>query len=229
MRTLTGTPFILRNFLDKRKLKQINHYHQNLYHPKKQYLDYEDFFDQKEQIYYLSFKQQTIIKRLLNLRDNYKLFLNNLQSYQDQLIQSISEVMKKVSNKRNQYLQEQEYELRQQLSLSILILIVVFDNHLQNKIYFFKQITNKLSELNNEIFEFFNNDIKKNFSNLKESSSRKKYNASPSQFKDIDRILQIKKSSSKPQFLGNNSPQNFKNLLKFLNLKLITQITIIYQ
>ncbi|CAD8143055.1 unnamed protein product [Paramecium pentaurelia] len=212
--------------------------------PQKQYLNQADHYDQKEQIDYLSFKEQTTIKRLLNLRDDYKQFLKNIKSYQDQLIQSISEAMKKVADKGNRYLQDQEYELRLQLQeiqknkelINSHSNCHIIQSPLKQKNIFFSEITYKVSELNNYILEFFDHDNsiqsnryqkKLNFSNYKELSSKKKFKASPSPFKEIDRVLQLKTSSSKPQlqgnkpqFSGNKTPQDLNQFIEVLKLKI---------
>ncbi|CAD8212167.1 unnamed protein product [Paramecium octaurelia] len=205
--------------------------------PQKQQLNYADHFDQKEQIDYLSFKEQTLIKRLLNLRDDYKQFQKNLQFYQEQLMQSIKETMKKVGDKGYHYLQEQEYELRLQLQeiqknkelLNSFSNCQIIQSPLKQKYNLFQEIANKLQDLNSLILEFFDHDNsiqsnryqkKLNFSNYKELSSKKKFKASPSPFKEIDRVLQLKTSSSKPQLLGNNSPQDLNQFIEVLKLKI---------
>ncbi|CAK62196.1 unnamed protein product (macronuclear) [Paramecium tetraurelia] len=205
--------------------------------PQKEQLNYADHFDQKEQIDYLSFKEQTIIKRLLNLRDDYKQFQKNVQRYQEQLMQSIKETLKKVADKGNRYLQEQEYELRLQLQeiqknkelLKSHSNCQIIQSPLKQQYHLFQEIANKVSELNYQILEFFDQDNsiqsnryqkKLNFSNYKELSSNKKFKASPSPFKEIDRVLQLKTSSSKPQLLGNNSPKDLNQFIEVLKLKI---------
>ncbi|CAD8050484.1 unnamed protein product [Paramecium sonneborni] len=204
---------------------------------KQQQINYSDHFDQNEQIDYLSFKEQTIIKRLFNLRDDCKQFQKNVQSYQEELIQSIREVMKKVVNKGNQYLQDQEHELRLQLQeiqknkelLNSYSNCQIIQSPLKQKQNFFSEIKSKISELKNQILEFFDNDNsiqssgyqkKLNFSNYKELSSKKQLRASSSPFKDIDRVLQLKTSSSKSQFQSNNQPQDLNQFIDVLKLKI---------
>ncbi|CAD8133906.1 unnamed protein product [Paramecium pentaurelia] len=206
--------------------------------PQKQYLKYADHFDQNEQIDYLSFKEQTIIKRLFNLRDDYKLFLKNVQSYQDQLTQSIRVVMKKVIEKGNRHLLEQEQELRLQLQeiqknkelINSYSNCQLIQSPLKQKNHYFTEITNKISELNNQILEYFDHDNsfqqsryqkKLNFSNYNEQSSKKKFKGSPSPFQEIDRIIQLKtQSSSKPQIYGKKSPKDLKQFIEVLKLKI---------
>ncbi|CAD8133734.1 unnamed protein product [Paramecium octaurelia] len=204
---------------------------------KQQQLKYADHFDQKEQIDYLSFKEQAIIKRLFNLRDDYKQFLKNVQSNQEQLMQSIREVMKKVTEKGNRHLQDQEQELRLQLQeiqknkelINSYSNCQIIQSPLKQKSHFFSEITNKISELNSQILEFFDQDNsiqssryqkKLNFSNYKELSSKKKYKESPSPFKEIDRVLQLKTSSSKTQLQGKTSPQDLNQFIEVLKLKI---------
>ncbi|CAD8049308.1 unnamed protein product [Paramecium sonneborni] len=205
--------------------------------PQKQQINYPDHFDQKEQMDYLSFKEQTIVKRLFNLRDDYKLFLKNVQSYQDELIQSIREVIKKVIDKGNRHLQDHEYELRLQLQeiqknkelINSYSNCQIIQSPLKQKQNFFSEILNKISELNLHIIEFFDqeNSIqtnryqkKLNFSNYKEQSSKKKFKQSSSPFKEIDRVLQMKTSSSKTQFQSNKKPQDLNQFIEVLKLKI---------
>ncbi|CAK70891.1 unnamed protein product (macronuclear) [Paramecium tetraurelia] len=204
---------------------------------KYQQLQNADHFDQKEQFDYLSFKEQAIVKRLFNLRDDYKQFLKNVQSNQEQLIQSIREVMKKVIEKGNRHLQDQEQELRLQLQeiqknkelINSYSNCQIIQSPLKQKNHFFSEITNKISELNSQILEFFDQDNsiqssryqkKLNFSNYKELSSKKKQKGSPSPFKEIDRILQLKTSSSKTQLQGKTSPQDLNQFIEVLKLKI---------
>ncbi|KAM3131124.1 hypothetical protein pb186bvf_016822 [Paramecium bursaria] len=72
----------------------------------------QDQYDKVEKIDYLQFKEQTMLKRLVNLREEQKEFLQDLEYFQNQLTEAVKYLITQIRDKSKLLLQDQENDIR---------------------------------------------------------------------------------------------------------------------